>query len=180
MIGLNGVGFWYEQYCMTTRQWCAIQNCAHLSTRGREECKVWVLILIMHQCQQLRQKGAKSILSIKFIELNITIDIHVVKFKIIFQHIYHHTPLYIFILLPYSIQNTYSIRIDKMILSNPQQGVKEMTVACCNHESTLEFSEFGEKKWCILAYFWCGYPPWQANNKENKIFFAEIGWLHRW
>ena len=47
-----------------------------------------------------------------------------------------------------------------MLQSNPRQGVKEMTVACPNHVSSIEFSEFGEKN----GQFWpisnAVIPPW--------------------
>ena len=37
-----------------------------------------------------------------------------------------------------------------MLRSNPRQEVKEMAVACLSHVSSIEFSEFGEKKWSIF------------------------------
>ena len=69
-------------------------------------------------------------------------------------------------------------QMTKMLRSNPRQGVKEITVACCNHVSSIEFSEFGAKIWSIWPISDEVIPL--ANEKAIKIYFAVIGSLPRW
>ena len=52
----------------------------------------------------------------------------------------------------------YTSIVDKNALIKPSAKGKGKDV---------EFSEFCEKKWSILTYFWRGYTPWQANEKEK-------------
>ena len=55
-----------------------------------------------------------------------------------------------------------------------------MNVACCNHVSSIDFSEFGKKNgpfWPISDEV---IPPGRPTQRRNKIYFAEIGLLLRW
>ena len=45
-----------------------------------------------------------------------------------------------------------------------------MTVACCNHVSSIKFVE---KKLSISANFRCGYLPWQAVEKGEIKFILQ-------
>ena len=77
----------------------------------------------------------------------------------------------------------------KILLSNPWQRVKKMTVACCNHVSSIVFSESGKKKrpfWPISnevilvlkLHLKQSYPPGRPTRRRSKIYFAKIGLLH--
>ena len=60
------------------------------------------------------------------------------------------------------------------------QGVKEMIVTCFNHVLSIKLSEFGEKKWSVLAISDEVIPPGRSRKRRNKIYVAEIRLLHRW